>query len=267
MPAKFFKDFNKDTKDLLTKQYIPAGDWKMESKIKPADRTFIINPGFEAKGGKTKLSVDVDYNVKEYSVETKTTFTNDGNIKPKLTWKNSWAKVEFTLNKLAIDTDFELVDEITYGDAALYGKFTKAAGEVSAAYAVCTPATIGAGVKFGLNGALKGWSAGVRATHDGYIVNVTTEALKTYTTGVFAPVKIAGQSVKLAAQVDCGNKDKFDVAVGFEVPVSDFTLKVKTNKNFNTTVALVRKFAEKWTAAASFSLDSVPSFGLTLTRE
>jgi len=270
MAPKLFKDFNKDTKDLLTKQFVAAGEWKFESKIKPEDSTFILNPGFEAKGAKAPVvTVDVDYNVKELGLKTKTTLYNQGSIKPKVTYEKGCLKAELTVDNIvaAADSAVELTLEgvCPLTGSSLFSKTTKKATEGQISYAA-GPITVGAGVVVGFGKGLEKWSAGARGTYQGFIVNVTTAQLKTYTTGVYAPVKIGDFNVKVGAQVDCGH-EQFNLTAGLETAFKDVTIKAKATQACDVTVALVRKFADKYTAAVTLNLASIPKFGLTLTRE
>lgn len=259
--AKLFKDFNKDTKDLLSKNYQEAGSWKVESKGKAGDKTWVINPTADAKG----ISVDVDYNMKEYNLKTKTNLASNGNVKPKITWEQKGHKVETTVMSLSADAKFEIVYEGVLGDLAAYDKVTRDGCEAGVSYPV-GPIAVGGSANFAFGKGLKSWSAGARWAQDGRVVNFTTTGLKTFTTGVYSPLVVAGHKAVVAAQIDCGG-GKFKATVGTEAALCCFKLRVKATNAGDVSFAVIKEFADKWKAAVSMNLNECCKFGVLLTRE
>ena len=61
MSAILFKDFNKEVKDLFTKNFQDPGQWKLESKFKGPKDQLYINP----QASNDRLSVDLQYSSKK----------------------------------------------------------------------------------------------------------------------------------------------------------------------------------------------------------
>eukprot|EP00672_Neobodo_designis_P021789 CAMPEP_0174830288 /NCGR_PEP_ID=MMETSP1114-20130205/2432_1 /TAXON_ID=312471 /ORGANISM="Neobodo designis, Strain CCAP 1951/1" /LENGTH=270 /DNA_ID=CAMNT_0016064079 /DNA_START=61 /DNA_END=873 /DNA_ORIENTATION=+ len=269
--AKQFKDFNKEAKDLLTKNFPAGGSWKFEAKEKAADKTVTVSTTAEyAKAA--ALSADVDYNMKEFQLDTKTTFTHDGAVKPKITYKPAAGhKIEASLKGLSVDADFEIVYEGNLSGALVMDKITKKQGEVQVAYAVGNVA-VGAGATYAFAKGLAGWSAGVRFVQAGITGSVVTKDAKTYTTGLYYPLKLSCCTVKTAVQVDCGH-DKCNVVVGAEAPLNccnlPLTVRAKVAQDMTFAVSLIKKLANNWTAVVSvqYKKDGLSKAGVQLTRE
>ena len=269
--AKQFKDFNKEAKDLLTKNYPVGGTWKFEAKEKAADRTPTVSTTADWSAKGANLSADLEYNMKEFALDTKTTFTQDGAVKPKITYKPAAGhKVEASLKGLSADADFEIVYEGNLSGALVMDKITKKAAEVQVAYAVSN-FSVGAGATYAFNKGLAGWSAGVRFVQAGITGSVVTKDAKTYTTGLYYPLKLSCCTVKTAVQVDCGN-GKSNVVVGAEAPLAccnlPLTLRAKVAQDASCAVSVIKKLANNWTAVLSVQYKgSVSKVGVQLTRE
>lgn len=270
--AKQFKDFNKEAKDLLTKNYPAAGTWKIEAKEKGGDRTFVLSPTADWKGAsKASLAVDIDYNMKEYALKTKTNVNANGNVKPKVTYDCCPGhKIEATLNSLSADSDFEITYEGAVAGALVYDKVTKTQAEAQLAYPV-GPVVVGASVVFAYEKGLKSWGVGARYSDKMFTASLVTKDLKTYTTAVYAPLSISGNKILVGAQVDCGH-NKCDVTVGAEANLAcccgiDAKLRVKATQAGAVSLSVIRKFVNNWTATIAVEVKDVTKFGVQLTRE
>jgi len=133
---------------------------------------------------------------------------------------------------------------------------------------------VGASIAFGFKSLnLEAWTLGARYVHPkGYQLNVSTAALKTYTTGVFVPFVALNKKMKFAAQVDCGDKAKgLKWSAAVETPClicgDCQTLKVKVDQDCVASVSVIRSFTDKWKAAVSISSKDYTTVGVLLTRE
>lgn len=269
--SKQFKDFNKEAKDLIGKNFPAAGSWKVEAKEKAADKTVTVSTVAEANAKGASISADVDYNMKEFSLDTKTTFTHDGKIKPKVTYKPAKGhKIEASLKALSADADFDIVYEGDLSGALVTDKINKKSAEVQVAYPVLANLSVGASATYAFSKGLAGWSAGARFTQNGIVGSVVTKDLKTYTTGVFFPVKLSCCTVKTAVQTDCGN-GKCDIVAAAEAPLScinvPLTARVKVTKDMAWAVSALAKLANGWTAIVSVQSKDCCKVGVQLTRE
>lgn len=266
--AKHFKDFNKEVKDFLTKNYEKSGEWKIENKTKcTEDKTLWVNPKADAKG----ISVDVEFNVKEYNIKTKTNVSN-GKVAPKVTYECCDHKVDVGVDKLASDAKYEVEYEGTVAGAKLYDKLTPKDFTCGVGYKVAKFCQVGASATIALpSPKLSTYSFGARyLDDDGRQLTLLAKDLKHYTTGAIFPLpEIAGVKAKLGAQVDCGHKE-FTYAVGLEFPcllVKDATWKLKVNEKMEASAALLLKLNDKWKAAISTTCAECCKFGVSFTRE
>lgn len=277
-----FKDFAKDAKDLVEKNYSEAGSWKIESKFKGADSTFFINPNVEkAKGKKPApgspaaafdeydVKMDVEYNVKAYGLKTKTTVSSKKTVEPQVTYEADGHKVELVVAKR------ELSYEYKAGKFALNDKLTENGVNVGVAYEVANGISVGVEADYGFKTyAVDSWAAGAQYKDKNVTVSVSTKALKNYVTGIIAPINGTPlPNLKLACYADCvakhddKNKTKVNVGAEFGCPFgSGFVLRVKVDNSFKASLAAIRKFGDGWKAA--FSLDSsFKGVGVILSRE
>lgn len=270
--AKHFKDFTKEAKDLLSKNYAAPEAWKIESKEKGPDRTFVLSPVADFKApNKGVLSVDVDYNLKDLKLKTKTNITSTGAVKPKVTYDFAPnQKVEATLMQLSAQSDFEIVYEGVVQGAMFYDKVTKTRAEGAVAYPVIPALTVGGSLTWSLKESqLESWSVGARYVDPRAIVSLVAKDLKTFTTAVYVPVPATCKAL-LSAITTCGN-GVFSFEVGAEGKLNelgfDATVRAKVNQKGEVSFALIKKFVGNWTAAVSTTTKDVTKFGVQLTRE
>jgi hypothetical protein len=88
-----FRDFNKDVKELLIKNYSKPGNWSLESKLKGGD--IVVNPKADNKG----VNVDVEFKCPR-GVDVKVNANGNGDIKPNVTYKKDGHKVELAFKAL-----------------------------------------------------------------------------------------------------------------------------------------------------------------------
>lgn len=254
----FYKDFNKEPKDLLTKNYQDAAKWKVESKFKGGKDVVYVNPQATNDG----VNVDVEYNLS--SIPAKLKLNVNPNLKTKLTTTyEQFGKVEVAVTE---SLDYEVNYENKFGDISVNDKLTKKAAEAGVSYAATKFWSVGAGIAYNLEKSVLKWSAGVRYAQKGVIVDVVTNDLQTYTTGVLYPVTVADRKISIASQVDCGKG--FKASVGVEsacILCGANSVRVRIDNNFKWGVAYIAKLSDNWKAAVS--LDESLKPGLLLTRE
>jgi len=268
MPVQY-KDFDKDVKDLLTKQFGTA--WKIENKFKGPKDTVFINPMADAKG----VNVDVELNCTKTGVKSKINVNPDLIVKPKFTYEFGGSKVEVGTLGDVRRLDYEVNYEIKEKGYAGAVKVTKKNVEASAVVSVAHHCVVGAGVTHDLNG--KGpiaYSVGTRYNAQGAIFNVSTAAFQSFTVGVLKGLRICDRNVTVATQVVYAN-GKPNVTAGVEFPCLLFpecnTIKLRVNDNLNVAIAVIHKFADSWKAALAWEYTgnnkNLCQFGLQLVRE
>ena len=264
--AKMFKDFNKDVKDLLTKNYTPTGTWKMESKMKGTKNSIIVNPKADAKG----VNVDVEFKCPLTGLDTKTNINHKGVVNPKLTYKANGHKVEVAMADLKLDAGLaSVVYEGTVAGIVIYDKVTTKALEAGASYQVVPQVAVGGQIVVDAKKQeLKDYQLGLLYADKGYVVALTTKNLKTFTSGALAPFSFGDYKAKAAVQVDCG-KGKATGKVGLECNVCPCVqIKISATNAGEVAMAFVHKFSTGWKAATTMELHHCwCKLGLSLTLE
>lgn len=258
--ATFYKDFNKEVKDLLTKNFQQVETWQIETKNKGPDATIFVNPQANNHG----VSVDVEWNNKAAGVETKTRVDSKGNVKPKVTYKTGDHKVEASIDRAL---KYEVVYEGKFGKLAVNDKLTPSEAEAAFSFAVAPHCFVGASVAYNISKATLHWSAGTRWSNNGILFDVVTHDLKTYTTGLLAPLTVAGKKITFAGQVAC-TKGEAHEKVGVELPCILFagnTLKAHVDSSFKYALTYIAKLPGGWKSA--LTVDSSLKYGVLFQRE
>lgn len=268
-----FKDYNKSTKDLLTKSYAAPGSWKIESKYKGSKDTFFINPSASSDG---KFATDIEYVAScDGGVKVRLTPALQNDLKVTASYNIQGHKVEATVSKKNSVIDYEFAHEtvVAFGKrASINEKLTQTAVELGLGLDVAPNCQIGAGATYSLKDKKCNWNFGCRYAAKGYEVAVRTNTLTTFTTSMSVPVRFQcnGNTItlKLAAESNCGSAVKgWEGVVGFEstCPVRPAnTLKARCDKNLNWAVAYIAKVADNWQMAVS--LDKNLKAGILLTH-
>lgn len=258
--AVFYKDFNKEVKDLLTKNFQQAGTWQIECKNKGPDGAVFINPQANNNG----VSVDVEWNCKECGVETKTRIDGKFNVKPKVTYKTGDHKVEVSTDKAL---SYEANYEGKFGKVAVQDKLTPKAFEANVASPVASHCFVGAGVVYGLAKGNISWSAGARYAENGRVVSLSTADLAKYTVGLLTPLQVAGKKLTLAGQIDYSSTGLGE-KVGAELPCILFpnnTVKVNIDQSLSFGLSYIAKLANGW--KATISTDAHLNVGVLFQNE
>ncbi|RNF07368.1 putative voltage-dependent anion-selective channel [Trypanosoma rangeli] len=271
MPAMFpvtksltlYKDFNKDAKDMLTKNYTESRKWKLESKFKgPKDRLF-VNPSATSDG---KFSVDVEYVAGQCDLGVKATLHPDiNNAGLKVTYPYKGHKVEASVKK---NGEYEVSHEFVLGGhMSSHARLVKNAVEMSLVAAVASQCQVGCGVTYQLDGK-QGceWTAAYRYAEAGRVVTVRTNKLRTYTASIVSPMPTVPHPVVVGAEVVCGHGQGWTGTLGLETACVLFkgnALKARVNKNKEWAVAYIAKLADNWTAAVTVDKNLKPGVLLT----
>jgi hypothetical protein len=288
----FFKDFNKDVKDLLTKYTAEAKGkvatgfaplaWKVESKLKTkAGAALVFNPVFDEASSK----INAEFTLERFVPGVKGKLSLDRDLaktKPTLTFEpEGGRKVE-----ASVETFFDVAKyEIVYEDKqTAYTAIVKATpGVVAIEDSLPIPGVdgvvLGGSVELDYTGAkdtktLKSWAAGLRwAPSKTLAANVTTAALKTFTLGALfeiPEVKLEGKPIAAAAQVDfdaATNKVKAIVGISARTPLCPFgsSFKVKVDTALNVSLSYIADFTN-WKLSATFDVNQ-RALGLLVTLE
>ena len=255
----FYKDFNKEPKDLLTKNFQDAGKWKVESKFKGPKDTLYVNPQASNDG----VNVDVEYNLASVPANLKL------NVNPELKSKLTTTYEAFGKLEVAVTDafDYEVSWENKFGDIAVNDKLTKEALEAGVAFSAAKGISVGAGIVYNLEKSALAWSAGARYSQKGVIVDVVTNALQKYTTGVQFQQNVAGQDMTVAFQADCGKDKGFKGTLAVETSCPVFaknTVRVRVDNSFKWALVYITKLSDNWKAAVSVDAKLKPGLLLTL---
>ena len=264
MSVTLFKDFNKETKDLLTKNYMGAGKWKLESKVKGANDQLFINPAATNDG----ITVDAEYKTSQYPVAIKTTFTPTAVKKTTVTYTDkAYGKFE-----VATDCKFDAPEfsyETIFKGVSITEKITKKASEALVAYAPIPALTVGAAINYAFDSKAIKSTLGARYSckECGIVANATTNDFKAFTAGAIYNVDVKGTKGQVAAQVDYSKAAGAKVAFGGEtgcqfIKGNSLRFRVDTDKKF--TAAYIAKL-KTWTAALTIHQNL--KFGATFTLQ
>lgn len=262
MSVTLFKDFHKETSDLLSKFHMGPGKWKVESKLKGAKDTVFVNP----TATNDSVSADVEYKMSAQPVSFKATVAPSGLKKVTATYDQGFQKFE-----VATDVKGE-APELSYerknSQFTTNEKITKKAVEAFASLKATDFLLVGAGASYTYATKAISYQIRARFSQKGLIADLATADLKSFTTGVSYPVTVAGRKVSTAVEA-IYNVDKKDLKIttGAETGCHFFpknSLRVKLDNKKNASVAYIARLPG-WTAAISATQNC--QFGLNLVLE
>eukprot|EP00742_Colponemidia_sp_Colp-10_P012076 GILJ01013506.1.p1 GENE.GILJ01013506.1~~GILJ01013506.1.p1 ORF type:complete len:263 (-),score=80.07 GILJ01013506.1:174-962(-) len=261
MSVTLFKDFHKETSDLLSKYYLTGGKWKVESKLKGGKDTVFVNPTATNDG----VSADVEYKSSAQPISVKANVAPSGVKKVTVTYEQGIHKVE-----VASDIKGD-APEISYEQKnakfTVSDKLTKKNAEAFASYKATDFLTVGAGATYAYSTKALGYKVNARFAQKGLIADVATD-LKTISTGISYPLIVANKKVATAAEIVYGiDKKDLKAVAGAEISCFVFpknALRFKVDNKLNAAVAYIAKLPG-WTAAISTTQDL--KFGLNLVLD
>jgi hypothetical protein len=270
MSAVLVKDFNKSSKDMLTKNFQAGGAWKVESKLKPAQKEITINPVADTKS----VVVNVEWADKSLGLTSKVAVSPDMTIVPTITYTKNGHKVESKLAK-----NFEVTYEGALAGLALYAKVNQKAVSDAVSYKVNDALTVGVSSDFSVaEKKISGYAVAVQ-----YKMPVVSKPLVTLSTNfkkfdlsatAALPVIVKGKNVMgtVAASIDLAKfKASKEIAIDAAVEskclfVPGATIKAKINNKLDAAIAYVVDTGA-WKVALSSALSKKPQVGLLVTRE
>lgn len=260
MSLAFFKDYGKEVKDLLSKNYQSAGAWKLESKTKGKPGQLIVNPNASNDG----INADFEYKLTDYPASFKV------NLNPKFETKLTTTYTRPDIGKIEATVDSERAVTTAYegkhGKVAVNATGTKSAVSGGLSFGANENLALGAGATYNIDSRAINWTAGARYFQDGAIAAVTTADLKTYQTSVQYPFKFSDYSGTVAASVECGS-GKFAATAGLEIPcvlIKGNRVRVRVNNNRKWAASYIYDL-KNWTA--SVTIDDSLKPGLLFTYE
>ncbi|KAK7199010.1 voltage-dependent anion-selective channel [Novymonas esmeraldas] len=275
--ATLYKDFSKDSKDLLTKNFTNGGDWKIENKAKAAKGDYAVATTSTARGD---VTVEVEGLTRDGAAYGKLSFTpkdlND--VKATVRAENFMnyrieaiiAHKGATLSDTTIELNSQTVKPFANGRVSVHDKLTQRALEVALSVAAVEGVQLGCGTKYDLKSQTLGWTAGCRlAARNGIIVTAQTDQLRSYTADVIARAALHPKfQPRVAAAVTLDPQTSaWDGSLALEwgcQVIQGNTAKARLNKKLEWAVSYIANLNGGWSLA--LSIDKSLRTGLTLTR-
>ena len=282
--AVFFKDFHKETKDLLGKNTAegkPKKDqavvgfapllWKVECKNKTKDG-IVVNPVADENG--------VQFNVENVcnagAVTAKAEVKQDlMKTKPTVSYSVSGRKVEVSLDSITAFKAWNLTFEDKQKAYTAIVKVNSKSASIEDSVPVAAGITAGGSIDVPFQGMnFQKWAAGVRySCCKSTVCNVTTQALKSFQLGAATDipgVALEGKPINVAVQVDyamAAKKFKAVVGAAGKTPLCpcSSSWKAKIDSSFNVSLSHIVDVSG-WKLATTFDLTQ-RAFGLLVTRE
>lgn len=285
----FYKDFGKETKDLLTKNVaegkpnkedkgFPAPVWKVESKLKVKKGCVVVNPVADSKS----VSANVEYSCCD-GVKVKLNVKPDYKAwKPTASYEVSGRKVEVSTASI---TQFAVGDVTVEDKQKSYAAIVKVSRDdkgdvkanVEAAAPIIPDVSAGASLELPLTGAKKyntsKWSAGLRyqpckSTVFGFGLSAL-DSVDIFGTGAVPSFQLEGKPVNVGAVVTVKRDKSWGAVVGAtgKVPMcpcgSDWKVKVDSRSNVSVSQIMA---CSGWKVSWTFDVVA-RAIGFTATLE
>jgi hypothetical protein len=269
-----FKDYNKATKDMLTKNYPAAGSWTVECKYKGPKETFFVNPQASSNG---KISADIEY-VAACNGGVKISITPEiaREIKATANYTLNGHKVEVVAQRKGDNFRYELSHETCVAlskRASINEKLTPEQVELGMGIDVAPNCQVGCGAVYNRKANDCNWNFGCRWAEKGYEIAIRTNRLRTYQSSASVPWKFTFRgnpcTVRGAVEVECGHgrgEQGTGVTLGVEAtcPVLPAnTIKARVSRNKDWAVSYIAKMADNWTVSVSVDKNMKPGVLLT----
>ncbi|GET85480.1 hypothetical protein, conserved [Leishmania tarentolae] len=270
-----FKDYNKLTKDLLTKDFAAPNKWVLECKHKGAKDTFFINPKASSDG---KISADIEY-VAACNGGLKVTVTPEimREIKATAHYTIQGHKMEVALQRLQDKYHYEISHETCVAlskRASINEKITPTQVELGMGIDVAPNCQVGCGALYNIGANDCNWNIGCRYAAKGFEMAVRTNRLQTYHTSASVPLSFTckGNTCMMRAAVEVGyGRGRGDKGVtvtagmGATCPVyPGNTIKARVDRDMKWAVSYIAKMADNWTACVS--VDEKMRVGVQMTH-
>lgn len=275
--ATLYKDFEKDSKDLLTKNFNKSGEWKIENKAKAAKGTYAVGTTSNARGD---VSVDIEGLTADGACYGKLTVTPKElhDFKATVRAENLQGhKIEGILTQkgqsfpnFSFEVNHETLKPLANGRLRMHDKVTEKALEMGLSIVAGNGVHLGCGAAYDFKAGSIGWTAGCRAAATkNTTVTVQTKALRDVSANVlttaplhpkFQPRVAANVSMDLQSNAWDGS---LAAEWGCQVVLGN-TAKARVNKNLEWMVSYIAALKGGWTLTLSF--DKNLKAGVTLTR-
>ncbi|KPA74951.1 putative mitochondrial voltage-dependent anion-selective channel [Leptomonas pyrrhocoris] len=275
--ATLYKDYSKDTKDLLTKNFSAAGDWKIENKAKATKGNYAVGTASNARGD---VTVDVEGLTADGACYGKLSLTPKElhDIKASLRAENYRGnKVEAILTKkgaslkdFSFEVNHETLQPLANGRLRVNDKVTDKAVELGLSIAAVDGVQLGCGATYNFKAQTCNWSAACRAAaNKSTTVTLQTEALRNVEARVLTTAALHPRfQPRVAANVSYDVSSKvWDGALGAEwgcSVIAGNTSKARVNRKLEWMVSYVAALQGGWTL--TLSLDKQMKAGVSLVR-
>lgn len=272
-----YKDYSKDSTDLLTKNYAAPAAWKVENKAKATKGNYAVGANSNNRGD---LTIDVEGLTADGACYGKLTLTPNtlDDVKATVRMENYQGhRVEAVVSKkgpsaknISYEVNHETVAALVNGRLRVNDKVTDKVVELGLSLAAVDGVQVGCGATYDLKGQNCDWSLACRAAASKKTtVTVQTKALRTVEAAVLTTAPLHPKfSPKVAASV-CYDVQSAAMkgSVGAEWAcqvIYGNTAKARVNEKLEWMVSYVAALTGGWTLTLSF--DKAMKAGVTLTR-
>ena len=269
-----FKDYNKATKDMLTKNFPASGTWTVECKYKGPKDTFFVKPQVNSSG---KISADIEY-VAACNGGLKVSITPEmmREMKATANYKLNGHKFDVVAQTKGGNFRYELSHETCVAlskRASINEKISPEQVELGMGIDVAPNCQVGCGATYSIKAKDCNWNVGCRWAEKNCEIAIRTNRLRTYHTSASMPWNFTfrGNQCKVrgAVEVECGHgRGEAGAAVTFGVeatcPVLPAnTIKARINRSMDWAVTYIAKMADNWTVTVSMDKNLKPGVLLT----
>ncbi|CAC9437956.1 putative voltage-dependent anion-selective channel [Leishmania infantum JPCM5] len=272
-----FKDYNKGTTDLLTKNFSSCGEWKVESKGKAPRGAYALTTTSNTHGS---VNVDIEGLTDSGAYYGKLTFASRDLTDVKVTVRAEDFdnhRVEAIIGHkgpalcdISVEVNHQTMRPIAGGRLSINDKFTQKAVELALSMATVDGVQVGCGTKYDLKSQTIDWTAACRLeAKNGLVLTAQTNRLLDLTASMVskAPLHPKFQPCVAATMTTNPQSMTWDgsmaVEWGCQVILGN-TAKVRVNKNLDWIASYIANLRGGWTLV--LSIDKTMKAGLTLTR-
>ncbi|KAG5488192.1 hypothetical protein LSCM4_08171 [Leishmania orientalis] len=276
MPT-LYKDYNKGSKELLTKHFAKGGEWRIENKGSALKGSYAITT--TSKTG-DDVSIDVEGVSESGACYGKLTFTprDFSDIKATVRIEDLHnhrveANIQHkgpSLCAISAEVSHQTVRPVAGDRLSINDKFTQKTVELALSMAAVDGLQVGCGTTYDLKSKTVEWAAGCRLeAKKGLVLTAQTTQLRSFTADVItkAPLHPKFQPCVAASVTMNPQSMTWDGCLALEwgcQVILGNTAKVRVDKNLDWAIAYIAYLRGGWTLA--LSMDKSMKAGLTLTR-
>ncbi|KAG5512120.1 hypothetical protein JKF63_07585 [Porcisia hertigi] len=275
--SSLYKDYNKSSKDLLTKGFNVGGEWRIEDNSKASKGTYAISTNCNSRGD-VKVDIESLSASGAYYGMLSVTPKDYSAIKATIRAENIQNhRVEAIVSHkgkspdaVSVEVSHQTVTPLAGGRLSINDKVTQKTVELALSMTAVDDLQVGCGTKFDLKSKTMDWSVACRlAGKNGLVLTAQTNQLRSFTADVFANAPLHPRFrpwVTAAVTVNPQFKT-WDGSLALEWGcqlIQGNRAKVRIHKNLDWAVAYIASLHGGWTL--SLSLDKSMKTGLTLTH-